>query len=249
MKKSFKTMVVAACVCAVGMLTLALAGCGAKEAEGTAYGTVHNYYVGMVTVTRAGDKVKNVQFEEMEGPASWAKKTNIAEGKQADVAFTTGGFAKQIAFGELTFTATDDENTKTPGYKQSGSDVTFEKWAKDDTNAKTYFEQMRAGSYSVLKSDGTKVEGDFNVAKNDLKKGERWLKSKNGYWSGENFPLGWQGNMNKMKDYLIRNGFGAYKGSEQKDETWIIDGVDTGATLVDFHDYMKLAKSAFEKAM
>lgn len=249
MKKFLKIAVTALCLLSLTVFAASCSSCAGKEATGYAYGLVHNYYVGMATVKRNGDKVVSVKIEEMEGPASWAKKSNIKTEFTEGVEFTEGGFAKQITIGTMTFTATDNENAKTPAYKQSEDGETFEEWVKKDENAKFYFQQMSDGNYRILKADGTAGEMDFNTDANGLKKGERWLKSKNGYWSGENFPLGWQGNMDKITDYLVRNGFSSYTGNESKDSTWVIDGVDTGATLVDFHDYMKLAKAAYEKAM
>lgn len=249
MKKIFKTAVTVACICALSMLAFLSAACGEKKVTGYSYGLVNNYYVGMATIIRKGDKVINAKIEEMEGPASWAKKSNIKEDMQAGVDFTTGGFAKQITIGSMTFTATDDASARTPAYKQSEDAQVFEEWVKNEENAKFYFEQMSAGSYRILKADGSAAQDGFNTDVNNLPKGERWLKSKNGYWSGANFNLGWQGNINKITDYLVRNGFSKYSGNETLDGTWKIDGVDTGATIIDFHNYMKLAKAAYDKAM
>lgn len=236
---------------AVILATLMLSACscdGVKQ-TGNAYGLVHNYYVGQVTVERSGDKVVSVKIEETEGPSSWAKKSNIKEDKQEGIEFTTGGFAKSISIGSLTFYATDDAGAKTPAYKQTDDGVTFEEWVKTEENAKFYVEQMAAGNYRILKADGAAGEPDFSTDVNSLKKGERWLKSKDGYWTGSGGALGWKGNMDRIADYLVRNGFKSYTGNETKGDSWIIDGVDTGATLVDFHDYMKLALRAYDTAM
>ncbi|MCI9031583.1 MAG: hypothetical protein HFK09_03555 [Clostridia bacterium] len=223
--------------------------CGGVKQTGTAYGLVHNYYVGQVTVERSGDKIVSAKFEETEGPSSWAKRSNIKDDKTEGVEFTTGGFAKSISIGSLTFHATDDESTKTPAYKQTEDGVTFEEWVKTEENAKFYVEQMAAGNYRILKADLSAADPDFSTDKNGLNKGERWLKSKNGYWSGNATVLGWKGNMDRLSDYLVRNGIGGYTGEETKgDNGWTVNGVETGATLVDFHDYMKLARRAFESA-
>ncbi len=230
-------------------LMLSLTACGGPETEASAYGLVHKYYVAQVRVVKRGNRLQAVIFEETEGPSSWAKKSNIKEDKIDGVEFTTGGFAKKISIGALTFTATDDAGTKTPAYRQTDGGETFEEWVKREENAKFYVETMANGDYKLLKADGSAADLDFSKEKNNLKKGERWLKSKNGYWSGENM-LGWQGNMNNLSDYIIRNGVEDYVGSEIKDgDSWVIDGVDTGATLVDFHDYMSLAKRAYERIM
>lgn len=248
MKKTIAT-VFAVLMMATLMLSLNACSCGGVETTGNAYGLVHNYYVAQVTVVRNGTRVNSVTFEETEGPASWAKKSNIKEDKAEGVEFTTGGFAKKITIGSLTFTATDDASVKTPAYRQKEGGETFEEWVKKEENAKFYVETMASGDYKLLKADGSAADIDFSTDKNNLNKGERWLKSKNGYWSGNNV-LGWKGNMDKMSDYIIRNGFDSYGGDEMKGEgSWVIDGVDTGATLVDLHDYMSLAKRAYETAM
>ena len=214
-------------------LMLSLTACGGPETEASAYGLVHKYYVAQVRVVKRGNRLQAV----------------ILEDKIDGVEFTTGGFAKKISIGALTFTATDDAGTKTPAYRQTDGGETFEEWVKREENAKFYVETMANGDYKLLKADGSAADLDFSKEKNNLKKGERWLKSKNGYWSGENM-LGWQGNMNNLSDYIIRNGVEDYVGSEIKDgDSWVIDGVDTGATLVDFHDYMSLAKRAYERIM
>ena len=242
--------IVAALILSAFIIGASACSCSGVEQVGRAYGLVHNYYVASVTVTRNGDKVIKVGFEETEGPASWAKRANIKDETAADVEFTEGGFAKRIGIGSLTFTATDEKATKTPSYKRSGDDVTFEQWVKTEQNAKFYVEAMASGDYRLLKADGSAADIDFSVEKNGLKKGERWLKSKNGYWSGANYSLGWQGNINKMSDYLVRHGFAAYTGNETADDNgFTVGGVQTGATLVDFHDYMKLAKKAYDSAM
>ena len=233
------------------LATLMLGACvrGGVKQTGNAYGLVHNYYVGQVTVERSGDKVVSVKIEETEGPSSWAKKSNIKEDKRDGIEFTAGGFAKSISIGNLTFHATDDVGTKTPAYKQKDDGVTFEEWVKTEENAKFYVEQMAAGNYRILKADGSAGELDFSVDVNSLAKGKRWLKSENGYWTGNGGALGWKGNTNRIADYLVRNGFKSYTGDETKGDTWVVGRVDTGATLVDFHDYMKLALRAYDAAM
>ena len=230
--------------------TLCFAACsceGGVRTTGRAYGLVHGHYVGQVTVERSGDKIMSVEIEETEGPSSWAKRANIKEDKAADVEFTTGGFAKSVSVGNIIFHATDDENTKSPAYKQNGDGKTFAEWVGTEANAKYYVEQMALGNYRLLKADGAAAEDDFSTEVNSLKKGERWLKSKNGYWQAGGASLGWQGNVDRISDYLVRNGIGSYKGDEQRGDTWVIDGVDTGATLVDFHDYMALAVKAYSQ--
>ena len=245
-----KTIISAlALILAAMCITASGCSCDGVKQTGTAYGLVHGYYVGQATVERSGDKIVSVKFEETEGPSSWAKRTNIKDEKADGVDFTTGGFAKNISIGSVTFHATDDEGTKTPAYKQTDDGVTFEEWVKTEENAKFYIEHMAAGDYRILKSDLSAADPDFSTDKDGLKKGERWLKSKNGYWSGNATVLGWKGNIDRISDYLVRNGIGGYTGEETKgDSGWTINGVETGATLVDFHDYMGLAVRAFESA-
>lgn len=232
------------------VLSITSCSCGGMEMQGISYGLVHNYYVGCVKIKRVGDKIKSVSIEETEGPSSWAKRSNITDEAAEGVDFTSGGFARRISVGSVTFTATDDSGTKTPSYRRSEDDDTFEQWVSKEENAKFYFERMASGDYKIIKADGSAAPADFSTEKNGLKKGERWLKSKNGYWSGGEGVLGWQGNIDRLGDYILRFGFGSYTGEETLNGgSWVIDGVDTGATLTDFHDYMKLAKQAYEKAM
>lgn len=108
--------------------------------------------------------------------------------------------------------------------------MTLENWLKDSLNAKWYVEQMKLGNYGVAQSDGTGVYNDFvDSAAGELGLGDRWLKSKNGYWDESmGVGLGWKSNIKKLCDFIAANGFSdeglTVKG---EDKIWTVDGVST----------------------
>lgn len=62
--------------------------------------------------------------------------------------------------------------------------------------------------------------------------------------------LGWKANIKKLCDFIAANGF-SDEGLTVKGENkiWTVDGVSTGATLVDFNDYVALCKVAYAAAL
>lgn len=243
------------------LVTVLLAGAvGCSEAgkdlsgEATAYGLVHSHYVGIATVkTDASGKITSVNFDEMQTPYNWAAKKEFKEYNDDEDAFTTGGFGKKIVIGDKTFSAVDESATGYPDYRlvDTNNSVSLENWLKDNLNAKWYVQQVKLGNYGVAKSNGTGVYNTFKDASTgELSVGDRWLKSKNGYWAEGGVGLGWKANMKALCDFVAANGF-ADEGLTVKgeDKVWKVNGVSTGATLNDFNDYIALCKIAYSMAL
>ena len=222
--------------------------------EATAYGLVHNHYVGMATVKVDADgKIASVSIDEMQTPYNWAAKSSFKDYDGDEDAFTAGGFGKKIVIGDKIFDAVSPEADSYPDYRltQVNNGVTLENWLKDSLNAKWYVEQMKLGNYGVAQSDGTGVYNTFkDTAAGALGLGDRWLKSKNGYWPEGSSGLGWKANIKKVCDYVASKGFDdeglTLKG---EDRVWTVNGVSTGATLIDFNDYIALCKVAYALAL
>lgn len=247
---------------AVGALLAAVTFVGAiacsegedLSGEGTAYGLVHNHYVGIATVKTDNDGgIVAVTFDEMQTPYNWAAKSVFDDYKNDEDAFTTGGYGKKIVIGDKIFSAVDENAAGYPDYRLTSvnNNVTLENWLKDSLNAKWYVQQMKLGNYGVAESDGTGVYNEFKDADTGkLGLADRWLKSKNGYWPKETAGRGWKDNIKAVCDFVAANGFEdeglTLKG---EDNVWTVDGVSTGATLVDFNDYIALCKIAYAMAL
>lgn len=256
MKKFFLGIVSAALAAVLFAGAVACAeGTGDLSGEATAYGLVHSHYVGIATVkTDSFGKITSVSIDEMQTPYNWAAKSEFADYESDEDAFTTGGFGKKIVIGDKTFDAVNPDASGYPDYRlaDTNNGVTLENWLKDSLNAEWYVEQMKLGNYGVAQSDGTGVYNDFvDSAAGELGLGDRWLKSKNGYWDESvGVGLGWKANIKKLCDFIAANGFSdeglTVKG---EDKIWTVDGVSTGATLVDFNDYVVLCKVAYAAAL
>lgn len=246
-------------------LCLGVAACSEFDlaGEGTAYGLVHSHYVGIVTLkTDADGKITAAAFDEMQLPYNWAVMSSFKDNDAADfdgAAFrdedleASKRYAKAIMIGGKTFTALSTAAKGAyPDYQlaEANNGVTLENWLKDGLNAKWYVTQMKQGNYGVMKSAGGVLNEFTDASTGSLGLGDRWLKSKNGYWSASmGIGLGWKGNMDKLSEYLIGNGF-AEDGLTLKgeDKIWSVNGTATGATLTDFNDYMALARIAYGMA-
>lgn len=241
MKKFFLGIVSAALAAVLFAGAVACAeGTGDLSGEATAYGLVHSHYVGIATVkTDSFGKITSVSIDEMQTPYNWAAKSVFADYESDEDAFTTGGFGKKIVIGDKTFDAVNPDASGYPDYQlaDTNNGVTLENWLKDSLNAKWYVEQMKLGNYGVAQSDGTGVYNDFvDSAAGELGLGDRWLKSKNGYWDESmGVGLGWKSNIKKLCDFIAANGFsdeGLTVKGEVKTGRWT--ACPPGATLVDF---------------
>lgn len=126
---------------------------------------------------------------------------------------------------------------------------------ENEGNMKWYKDAVAAGKYNVMKGTSESLTVDYagKAVASKLGYGAKLLKSQGGYWPQEkDVPLGWKGNMEKMEKFIVEYDFGAYTTSYQKsltdNNTFKVGEVDTGATLVDFNDYMKVAYTAYERA-
>ena len=236
------------------VLTLAaasmLAACGNTAKTGAAYGMTHGAgYISKATVTVDGGKVTDATLVEVclpdyVQPASASADTVEATVKShgADV---TRLFWKTVKFG--TYTLEFDATAKT--YK-SGSKTMVELF-QEEKAAQTYYDAVLANNVSVMiggKEDKTYLTND------------QLNKEVNGYWKGDNYPLGWLGNRDATVKWVKEHGIDGLLSATKKtdgNKQWTVNGVDTGATWSDlasnttgknYLSYAQLLVNAFNNA-
>lgn len=231
---------------------LTLAACNGEK-KATAYGLVHGHYVGEITVEVASNgTVKTVSIEEWFLPYNWAKVT-VADTANvpADVLAVDGSravsyYAKYVKIGDKLFTGAVSGAAKAQVITYSSRDITnIETWVKDHDNAKWYVDQIKDEKFFIAKVDGTE---NTALVRSDANSNTSMKKSDSGYWTGDNYPLGWAGNVEAMVTAFVGTKMAATEAQLVKDGTWKIADVTTTATLSDFADYYLLAQAAYNAA-
>ena len=230
---------------------LSLAACGKKETTAKGYGLVHKDYVGIaeITVNKKG-VVTALTFEEVYFPTHWAA-LSTTEGVAADLflTYTTSkgkeaNVAKYVVVDGKLFTG----EVNGTDVKYVSSDIADLKAAckdKEET-AKWYAEALLAGKAFAADAKGNKVSFEIKA---DVEKG--FAKSVTGYWTGDNYPLGWKGNMAALSEALVGTEMGFADADLVKDaesKLWSFGGTVTKATLTDAKDYVAVAQKAYNTA-
>lgn len=233
-------------VFAVLVMGLVLVSCGPKEATATGYGIAHQSYVGEVVLTIDKDGVvTEASVEEYYLPFNAAVIETPAEGATDVVLGNSHGvksFAKYFKVGDVLFTATEGERTDDvvtgmPTYTTAdGTDILD--WAAIEANGKAYVEGTQDGTVFIANADGTKH------ATYPTPEGDQWTKSGTGY-GGDRWD--WTGQMAEIVNILVGSKVSATY-TMNDDDTWVVDNVVTGATLVDFETYYKVAERAYANA-
>lgn len=230
---------------------LSLAACGKKETTAKGYGLVHKDYVGIaeITVNKKG-VVTALTFEEVYFPTHWAGLT-ATEGVDADLflTYTTSkgkeaNVAKYVVVDGKLFTGSVDGTD----VKYAANGIADLKAACKDNEetAKWYAEALLAGKAFAAKADGSKAAFQITADKEG-----GFAKSVTGYWSGNNYPLGWKGNMAALSEALVGTEMGFADADLVKDaesKLWSFGGTVTKATLTDAKDYVAVAQKAYNTA-
>ncbi len=230
---------------------LSLAACGKKETTAKGYGLVHKDYVGIaeITVNKKG-VVTALTFEEVYFPTHWAGLA-ATEGVEADLflTYTTSkgkeaNVAKYVVVDGKLFTGTVDGTD----VKYASSDIADLKAActNNEETAKWYAEALLAGKAFAAKADGSKAAFQITADKEG-----GFAKSVTGYWTGDNYPLGWKGNMAALSEALVGTSMGFADADLVKDaetKLWSFGGTVTKATLTDAKDYVAVAQKAYNTA-
>lgn len=221
---------------------------------GVSYGLVHGHYVGVAEVTvNADDEVVSVKFDEYFLPYSFASVVVVdTENIPLDIVTVIGSrgttyYAKYVSVNGTTFTGavSGDAGSQTITYSTSGVD-NIDTWVEVEANAKIYVDAVKSDKVFIANQDGTK--SSYAMANTNAKLG--WTKSSTGYWTNPaSYPLGWGGNIKAITDSLIGTKVVATEDMITINDSWEIDGLVTGATLVDFLDYYLLIQEAYQNAL
>ncbi len=196
---------------------------------GSAYGLVHTSYVGMATVTFTDDELTGATLDEMCTPL-W--KT-ASEASEYTTTVGTKHYYTTFSVGEL---ATFTHNGTT---YVLADDTTLLEWLADADNCESYVDTVVAGELTVETGDTDTV-----LTADELQ------KSLNGYWSGDNYPLGWTGNVEATIAYVLEYGFEADDFAKDSDNNQTDNnGIVTGATWNDMADYYFLLADAADSAV
>ena len=225
---------------------------------GTAFASVHGKgYVGRVDIEVKDGLTSKVTFDETFYPATFGNltKVDIATGTETvEGVYLSKGkdvsakIAKYIAIDGLVFEGSFTNKVITYTHAEKGDAVSY-----INKNSEWYWNAVKDGKVKVVKADGTAVAGQaLNLASGTF-------KSEGKYWAQtETVKLGWKGNMEKIAAFLVGKDLSkldisdAARATEANDDglkTWTVGGVDTGATLTDFKDYVNLAIDAYKDAM
>lgn len=241
------------------LVSLGLVACQETDSSythgyGISYGLVHGHYVGVSEVViNDSDEVVSVKFDEYFLPYTFAEVV-VADPQNlpSDVLPVIGSrgtkhYAKYVSINGTMFTGevSGDAGSQAIIYSTSGVD-NIETWAKTEANAKIYVDAVKANKVFIANEDGTK--SNYEMANTNAKLG--WTKSATGYWTNPtSYPLGWGGNIKAITDALVGTKPIASEEMITSNNTWEIDGLVTGATLVDFVDYYKVIQQAYHNAV
>lgn len=239
MKKTSKIVAVVLATLLVVASVVVLAACK-KEQTSAAYGLVHGQgYVGKATVTVKGDVIVDADLNEACLPTQVSASAadgdyTVAVEVTSHGETSTKHYYKTVKWGNVT--ATYDA---TAGYKV-GSVTLKEHFLASEANCKAYYEAAANDEITVVTSAGNKT---------DIANAKALLKTENGYWTGDSYPLGWKGNVEATLDYVLENGLD--EAIFALDEKVWVDGkeVSTGATWTDMADYIQLLKLANVRAI
>lgn len=220
---------------AVFLMTVTLVACGGnKETSATGYGLVHGHYVGVVDITVDGKKVvKEAKIEEYYLAYHAAAVEAPAEERDDVVEISGKFYAKYFNVDGKVFVSSGEQKW----VHDTHGDL--EDWVKNEANAKAYVEAVKAGKVYIANADGTKntvLKVTGNAAVDMTKSGSNY--------GGQIWD--WKGAMNGVAEILV----GTKMDSKYTltDGKWVVDDVVTGATLVDFADYYKVAERAYNTA-
>lgn len=265
MKKKLITIMLAAVIAAVAMSALSACKKALAEKTVTAYGLVHTYYLGAATVTAdKNSKVKDVKLDEYFLPHDWADKNNAIGYVVGDYVFLYNYNAETDTF---TTTSKNTGSSQTPANMISISANTAELCFTKPQFAAYYVKQIQDNKCFILVK-GTSTDKDYTNAAGTMyyKKGAaakdncgyvtmNKSDAANTYWRPAS-GLGYAGNMNAIIEYIKSDAFitgdimGAARisGGDNANK-WQVGGIVTGATAIDFKDYVLLAKNAYNLAI
>lgn len=218
----------------IALIALSLSACK-KETSATGYGLVYNHYVGVIDMTvDAKGVVSDIKIDEYYLAYNAAQVVEPISPRDDVVQVGTSFFAKYYNVDGKIFASSGERTWIHPTHGD------LEDWVKVEANAKAYVEAVKANKVFISKADGTKIT-DLTITGNAK---EFMTKSESGYggtiWN-------WQGAINGVEEILKGTKMDSTY-SLNDDKQWVVDGVVTSATLVDFANYFAIAKRAYDSA-
>ncbi len=249
MVKKTAALLAIAVVCALNAVS-----CGAQtETEGEAYALVYNEQsLCKAEVKCSGNDVTYCHIDEVMLIEEWSKQALFASGDVADedlsiVTEDAGAVtrAKKVRFGDKIFTLSPQGN-------YIGVDgQLFIEWLKSaDANMKYYWERMEAGDYYILKENGDMYSVEYSPydVGETANKDKRFFKRRNGYWKAGSYGKGYEYNITAIENFVKAKGVGYSANAAVKSDggSYVLGGIDTGATISGFSEYYALIKKAVE---
>lgn len=207
-----------------------------------------------ITVNKDG-KVTAIKIDEIFLPSTWAKKTSEGDNASFTNYWTVNDqqtdYARYIRIDNKYFEAKGDNASKPVWEEINGSIKDLEKELKESAQTREwYYNAVKNGKVAIVKAADNGFEDEKDPAKNTH---GSMFKSTSSYWpAGLYGKKGWKANIEAIENYVKEYGVNYELGDlEQNPQTelWWIGDVETGATLTEFKDYMKVVKDAYEKAM
>lgn len=258
------------------------AGCEANkplpEKTAVVYGLVHNYYLGVATITVDKDsKVKDVKIDEYFMPNYWAKATTGYAGATV-VGYVVDEYVFVFNAVSPVLSAKTAGSVKIPSGEVAVSAAMNELHFSKGAYAEYYINAVKANKCWVL-VEGTASSNDYSFGDKYYKKGNTatqmvagasgtmnksdpentyWPKANNLTDPSKNTDLGFDENLVAMIEYVKSEAFmklNVVTAKRLTDTTsanqdlWKIGDVTTGATLTDFKDYIKLCEDAYVMAV
>ncbi len=221
---------------------------------GVSYRLVHNHYVGVAeVVVDENDVVISVKIDEYFLPYSFAAVVvDDLNSIPSDVLAVVGSrgttyYGKYVSVNGKLFTGSvsGDAGSQTIVYSTSGV-PNIEDWVLEEANAKIYVDAVNSGDVFIANQDGT----ESNYVKSNSNASLGWTKASTGYWSdATKYQLGWSGNMLEIATTVVGTTPLATEDQIVSNDTWVVDGLVTGATLVDFVDYYTVIQQAYQNAL
>lgn len=236
------------------VLLLVLSGCRKEDQilEGTGYGITHKDYVGVAKIKVKDGVVEDLTLNEVLLPSTWAE-ISIGTDVPEDVVVADGKwYAKYIVIGDRNFTGTVRDEPLTEGaetftkqtVKYSSDDIEdLYLWLRQpEDNSAWYAQKLLDNEAHIAKSDWSKANYQLKV--------NGFTKRDIDYWPSSEGSIGWKGNMEAISAALKGTKMDASENLVRNDDGyWSINGVKSGATLVDFKDYYKVALRAYNNAL
>lgn len=249
MTRKTATFLALAIICA-----LTAVSCGSQEeVEGEAYALVYNEQsLCKAEVRYIGNDVTYCHIDEVMLIDEWTKQALFASGDVADedLSIVTENEqvvtrAKKARFGDKIFTLSPQGN-------YIGVDgQMFIEWLKStEANMKYYWEKMEAGDYCILKDNGEMYSVEYSPydVGEVADKNKRFFKRRNGYWKTGSYGKGYEYNITAIENFVKAKGAGYSVSAAVKSDggSYVLGGIDTGATISGFSEYYALVKKAVE---